>query len=81
MWKAGGLLWGEVACYEKPLYRSIPSPYYAPMQPHSGRGRKWRRFIRKHRVTLLVAFAALGTMVVVGFLTYMLTSMSCRPRF
>jgi hypothetical protein len=51
------------------------------MQPHPGRGRKWRRFVHKYGVYVFVAVIALVVMAVVGFLTYMLTSINWRTRY
>ena len=51
------------------------------MQPHSGRGRKWRRLSHRYGVYLFVAVVVLIIVALVGLLTYTLTSMSWRPRY
>jgi hypothetical protein len=48
------------------------------MQPHSSRGRKWRRFNRRYGVYVFVAVVVLLVMAVVAFLVYTLTSMNWR---
>ena len=50
------------------------------MQPHSARGRKWRRFSHKYGVFVFVTFLVLVVVAVVGFVMYMLTSMNWRMR-
>jgi hypothetical protein len=52
------------------------------MHGHSGRGHKWRRFRRKYATRVFVGLFLVVAMVAsVGLLMYMLTSMSCRPRY
>jgi hypothetical protein len=51
------------------------------MRSHSGIGRKWRRLNRKFGAPMLVGFLVLIVVAVVGFITYVLSSMSWRPRW
>lgn len=60
----------------KLLYSLLAGTYSAAMQPHSGWGRKWRRFRRKNRLALLASFLIVVVVALVGLLMYLLTSMS-----
>lgn len=61
---------------------SIACCFYDPaMRSHSGIGRKWRRLNRKFGAPMLVGFLVLIVVAVVGFITYVLSSMSWRPRW
>ena len=51
------------------------------MHPHSGRGRKWRRFSRNYGVLIFVGLCVAAVVALVAFLTYMLTSMNWRMRY
>jgi hypothetical protein len=51
------------------------------MQPHSRRGSKWQRFNRKYGVLMFVVFCIVAAVALVALLMWMLTDMSCRPRF
>ena len=66
---------------QKPLGQLAPATYYAPMKPHSRRGRRWRRFVHKYGVYIFVAVVVLIVMAVVAFLTYALTSIKWRGRY
>ena len=50
------------------------------MQAHSRRGRKWRRFSHKYGVYVFVGVVVAVIVALVGFVTYMLTSMNWRVR-
>jgi hypothetical protein len=51
------------------------------MQPHSRRGRKWRRFNRKYGMPALLVFVIVSIAGLVGLLMFGLTSMSCRVHY
>ncbi len=51
------------------------------MQPHSGWGRKWRRFSHRHGLAFFVSFLVLVVMALVALLMYVLTSMNWRKRY
>ncbi len=60
----------------------LPSSLYAVgMHSHSGIRRKWRRFTRKFGSAGLVGFLVVLTLVFVGFMMYLLTSMDYRWRW
>jgi hypothetical protein len=51
------------------------------MQPHSGRGRKWRRISRKYGKPVFVGLVVVAIAALVGLLMFILTSMSWRVRY
>ena len=51
------------------------------MRSRSGIGRKRRRFNRKYDVPIIVGLMIVLTVIVVGFLMYVLTSSSWRTRY
>jgi hypothetical protein len=51
------------------------------MQPHSRRGKKWRRFSHKDGVLVSVGAAVAAIVALVGVLKYMLSSMKWRVRY
>lgn len=71
---------GQGANGQKSLCSTGPGAYTSHMQPHSGRGRKWRRFRRKYGVFVFVAVVSLVVVALVAFLTYTLTSINWRLR-
>ncbi len=44
------------------------------MQPHSGRGKKWRRFRHKYRFAFYMSLLMLVVIALVGGLMYLLTT-------
>jgi hypothetical protein len=55
--------------------------YDSAMRSRSGIGKKRRRFNRKYDVIIIVGLMIVLTVVVVGFLMYMLTSSSWRTHY
>jgi len=51
------------------------------MQSPAGIGRRWRRFNRKYGVLVMVAMFAVGAMVLVGLLMWMLSTPEFRARW